>query len=107
MTVAVSQYYEVTNEFWDEAEYDREQGYVDFVIPTAYIKAASANRQVERMEDGRFFAEIPGFDGVWAQGSTENGASTELEDVLISWLTLKMRDNDNDIPIVGGIDLNR
>jgi predicted RNase H-like HicB family nuclease len=47
-----------------------------------YLEKAMAHAQLERMEDGAWFADIPGFDGRWASASTEQECRKELRDVL-------------------------
>ncbi|MBF0565085.1 MAG: type II toxin-antitoxin system HicB family antitoxin [Nitrospirae bacterium] len=57
------------------------------------------------MDDGNLFAEIKGFEGVWASCDNIETCRQELIEVLEEWLILKIRDND-DILIVNGMDLN-
>jgi predicted RNase H-like HicB family nuclease len=67
---------------------------------TEYKDAAIAKAEYERMEDGRFFATIPGFDGLWAMGSTRDEAATELSDVLDGWLIVHNKIGKHDLPAV-------
>ena len=46
------------------------------------------------LEDGSWFADIPGFAGVWANGGTLEATRTELAEVLHEWLLLKLKDGD-------------
>ena len=64
-----------------------------------YVKLALSHARVEP-EGGEWFAEIPGFPGVWASGPTRPMALSELEDVLRQWLQLKLEAGDQDIPEV-------
>jgi predicted RNase H-like HicB family nuclease len=41
------------------------------------------------LEDGTWFAEIPGFEGVWANSKTVENCRNELIEVLEEWLILK------------------
>jgi len=66
-----------------------------------YISAALKMAEYKRLEDGSWFAEIPGFDGVWANGETVEICRSELSEVLEEWLILKIRDNDP-LPVVNG-----
>jgi predicted RNase H-like HicB family nuclease len=50
------------------------------------MNAAMAKAEYEEMEDGRIFATIPGFDGLWAVGRTQDKAAKELYSVLGGWL---------------------
>jgi len=43
-----------------------------------YMNAAMGKAKYEQMEDGRFFATIPKFDGLWAVGRTWDDATKEL-----------------------------
>ncbi len=56
------------------------------------------------MEDDTWFAEIPGFNGVWANGASVEACRKELIEVLEEWLILKLRDNDP-IPTVNGLKI--
>jgi predicted RNase H-like HicB family nuclease len=53
-----------------------------------------------------FFGEIPGFRGLWANARTLEECRDELRSALESWLLIKVRHQDTDLPIVAGIDLN-
>ena len=70
-----------------------------------YEKTALELARFERLQDGSWYAEIPGFAGVWANGDTEDACREELREVLKEWLALKLRDGDDDIPVMDGIDL--
>jgi len=73
---------------------------------TEYIAGAMKRAQYKLIEDdGTFFGEIPGFQGVWSNAETLEECRTELQEVLEGWLILKLRDNDDDIPAVDGIPL--
>lgn len=66
-----------------------------------YIQSAISMAQYKILEDGTWFAEIPGFEGVWANGKSIESCRQELIDVLEEWLILKLRDEDP-IPEVDG-----
>jgi predicted RNase H-like HicB family nuclease len=70
-----------------------------------YIQKAIENAEYKKLEDGSWFAEIPGFEGVWANGKSVEECRKELMEVLEEWLVFKIRDKDY-IPVVNGIDLN-
>lgn len=65
-----------------------------------YMNAAMTKAEYERMEDGRFFATIPGFDGLWAVGQTRDKAAQELSDVLDGWLDVHNKIGKNHLPPV-------
>ena len=69
-----------------------------------YTRKAVEKARYKRLDDGTWFAEIPGFRGVWAQGKTVEACRTELFGVLEEWLILKLRDGEP-IPKVGGVTI--
>jgi predicted RNase H-like HicB family nuclease len=69
-----------------------------------YCSLAIEKAEYKRLEDGSWFAEIPGFKGVWANARTVEGCRTELMNVLEEWLVLKLRDRDP-VPEIGGLKL--
>lgn len=71
-----------------------------------YIAKAVERAEYERTESGRYFACIPGFKGLWAEGKTVELARRQLISTLEDWLLLAIRFGD-EIPVVGGIDLNK
>lgn len=71
---------------------------------TEYIQAALARSEYKMLDDQTWFAEIPGFEGVWANSATVESCRSELCEVLEEWLILKLHDHDP-IPVVDGLDL--
>ncbi|MBF0557721.1 MAG: type II toxin-antitoxin system HicB family antitoxin [Nitrospirae bacterium] len=70
-----------------------------------YVQKAIEKAEYKKLEDGSWFAEIPLWEGVWANGSTVEECRKELVEVLEEWLILKIKDGDT-IPVVDDIDLN-
>jgi predicted RNase H-like HicB family nuclease len=70
-----------------------------------YIQGALEDAEYKRLENGTWFAEIPGFKGVWANGKTVEECRKELVEVLEEWLILKLRDADP-IPLVKGYEIS-
>ena len=70
-----------------------------------YCTEALKQAHYKRLEDESWFADIPGFMGVWANAETVEATREELYGVLQEWLLLKLKDGDI-LPIVNGIDLN-
>lgn len=66
---------------------------------TDYIRAALARSEYKQLGDGSWFAEIPGFEGVWANAATVAACRTELAEVLEEWLLLRIHDHDP-VPVV-------
>jgi predicted RNase H-like HicB family nuclease len=71
---------------------------------TEYMKAAMHRATYEPIGDGTYFAEISGFDGLWANAETLEATRDELEEVLEGWIILGLR-LGHTLPIVDGIDL--
>jgi len=69
-----------------------------------YIQKALEKAEYKKLEDGSWFAEIPDFKGVWANGPNVEFCRKELSEVLEEWLILKLKDNDP-IPKISGLDL--
>ena len=53
-------------------------------------------------DDGTFYGEIPGFDGVWANAQTLEGCRDELEEVLEEWILFRVSKNIP-LPTVNGL----
>ena len=69
-----------------------------------YLDAAMAKAMYKTLpEDGSYYGEIPGFQGVWANTDTPEACRVELEEVLEEWLLLSIS-CDFDIPAVDGIE---
>ena len=71
---------------------------------TEYIRRAMQRARYEQIEDGTFYGEIPGFDGVYANAETLEATREQLQEVLEGWLLLSF-DRRLPIPVVDGIDL--
>ena len=69
-----------------------------------YIKATLKLADYKKLEDGMWFSEIPGFDGVWANAQSIEECRKELSEVLEEWVLLKLTDGDS-IPSISGIDI--
>lgn len=70
-----------------------------------YIREAMKLARYEKMENGRFFATIPGLKGLWAEEATLETCRAELESTLEDWLALGRRFGDT-LPVIAGINLN-
>jgi len=67
-----------------------------------YCQKAIERAEYKKLADGSWFAEIPGFQGVWANGDSVEQCRNELVTVLEEWLLLKVRDGDS-VPDVAGM----
>lgn len=58
----------------------------------SYLDAAMERALYEIIEDeGSFWGEIPGAQGVWARHATLEGCRRELREALSDWITLRLR----------------
>ena len=55
-------------------------------------------------DDGTFYGEIPGFQGVYANARTLEAWREELEEVLEEWILLRVSKNFP-LPVVDDIEL--
>ena len=69
-----------------------------------YIQKALEKAQYKMLDDGTWFADIPGFEGVWANARTVEECRHELMEVLEEWIVLKIRDRDP-IPKIEGVEI--
>lgn len=67
-----------------------------------YIRKAMRHAAYEVLSDGTFYAEIPGFQGVWANASTLEACVEELRSALEDWVLLCVSDGLS-VPEVGGV----
>ena len=67
-----------------------------------YCQRVIEKAEYKKIEDGTWFAEITGFEGVWANGKSVEKCRKDLISVLEEWIILKLRDKDP-IPKVDGL----
>lgn len=73
----------------------------------SYLDQAMEIALYEIIEDeGVFWGEIPGLQGVWAQHKTLEGCRRELREALSDWIALRLRLGLT-IPVLANIDLNQ
>lgn len=73
---------------------------------TKYILAALRQARYKILaDDGTFYGEIPGFQGVWANADTLEDCREELAEVLEEWILLRVAKN-LPLPIVDAIELS-
>jgi len=71
-----------------------------------YIDTAMEMATYEIIEDdGTYWGEIPGFQGVWARHQTLSGCQRELREALSDWLALRLR-LGLEIPELAQMNLN-
>lgn len=73
---------------------------------TDYIRAAMQQAHYEILEDdGTFYGEISGFQGVFSNAENLEDCREELQSVLEGWLILGLR-MGHQLPVVAGLDPN-
>ena len=72
-----------------------------------YIAKAVEKAQYEKMENGRYFATIPNFKGLWAEGKTIEVARRELIETLEDWILISFRRGYPVPRLPGAVDLNQ
>ena len=73
----------------------------------SYLDQAMKRATYEIIEDeGVYWGEIPGLQGVWARHATLEGCRRELREALGDWIALRLR-LGLAIPVIADIDLNR
>jgi len=60
---------------------------------TTYLLQKMAQAKYKILEDGNYFGEIPGLQGVWASEKTLEKCRAVLREVLEEWIILKLKDN--------------
>ena len=55
-----------------------------------YVAAAMREARYEVLEDGTWYAEIPGLKGVWSDADNREQSQKELEEVLEEWIYLRL-----------------
>jgi len=71
-----------------------------------YIDAAMSKAHYEILpDDGSYYGEIDGFDGVYANAKTLEECRAELEEVLEEWILIRIAKN-LPLPVVDGLELS-
>jgi len=72
---------------------------------TDYVRSAMHQARYEILpDDGTFYGEIPGFDGVYANADTLEACRDELEQVLEEWILFRVSKH-LPLPVVNEIEL--
>ena len=70
-----------------------------------YMRAAMHRARYEILPDeGTFYGEIPGFDGVYSEGETLEACRDELEEVLEEWIFFRVS-RSLPVPELEGLEL--
>lgn len=72
----------------------------------SFLDEAMERAVYEIIEDeGTYWGEISGLQGVWARAETLEGCRRELREALSDWIALRLR-LGLAIPVIAEIDLN-
>jgi predicted RNase H-like HicB family nuclease len=72
---------------------------------TAHIRAAMSKARYEILpDDGTYYSELPGFQGVYANATTLEVCRDELESTLEDWILFRVSRNLA-LPEAGGVKL--
>ena len=72
---------------------------------TRYISGAIAKAKYEILpDDGTYYGEIPGFEGIYANAATLEACRDELIEVLEEWILFRVSRN-LELPVVDGLEL--
>lgn len=69
-----------------------------------YMDHAMSHARYERLEDGTYFGDIPGFPGLWASGETQPECARELRETLEDWVLVNVADH-TPLPSVDGLTI--
>ena len=70
-----------------------------------YMRAAMHRARYEILPDeGTFYGEIPGFEGVYSEGETLEACREELEEVLEEWIFFRIS-RSLPVPELEGLEL--
>lgn len=68
----------------------------------SYLYTAMARATYEILPNESFYAEIPGFEGVWANEPTFDECRIELASALEDWIALRLAEG-LDLPELSGV----
>ena len=72
---------------------------------TTYIQAAMRRAKYEILtDDGSYYGEIPGFNGVYANTNALEDCREELREVLEDWILFRVS-KGLALPVIDGIEL--
>ena len=71
---------------------------------TEYIQAALRQANYEILEDGTFYADVPGMKGLYANASTLEACREELKESLEEWIVLGLQ-LGHTLPVIDGVTL--
>ncbi len=69
-----------------------------------YAKAAMARAQTKQLDDGTWFAEVPGLTGLWGCGVSREASLADLASAIEDWVTTSLRHGQS-LPVLDGVGL--
>jgi len=70
-----------------------------------YIRGAMGRAHYEILDDdGTYYGEIPGFEGVYANADSLEACRDELEEVVEEWVLFRVAQNLS-LPTIDGIEI--
>ena len=72
---------------------------------TEYQRAAMRNAQYEQLEEGGWYAHIPGLPGLWASAQTVEDTRNELLSALEDWLYVNAYVAHLELPTFDGVTI--
>jgi len=61
---------------------------------TSFIESKLKHARYKILGDKKYFGEIPGLKGVWAQAKTLYECQDQLREVLEDWVVVKLRSGE-------------
>lgn len=71
-----------------------------------YAARAANHGTARQLDNGTWFAEVVGLQGVWTDGNTPEEALAGLADQIFDWALSKLQNGATDIPPIDGEDLS-
>ena len=70
---------------------------------TEYQRAAMRNAHYEKLDDGSWYAHIPGLPGLWASAGSVEDTRNELLSALEDWLYINSYISHLELPTFDGV----
>jgi predicted RNase H-like HicB family nuclease len=70
-----------------------------------YFACALRRAEYEQLPSGEWYAHIPGFAGLWANGATVEDTRDDLQTALDEWLLINVFVAKRELPPIEGFDL--
>jgi len=77
----------------------------DVAALTEYLQAAMRHAEYERLDDGDWYAHIPGLVGLWASAKTVEDTRNDLFSALEDWLYINAYIAQLKLPEFDGVSI--